>query len=360
MRSILAVNSVDKKMQKQSDMPEKFAAAWHGAEVCRKWCLSVVKDIAAEMEKSQEEVLEAKMQALAQMAGGKKNGTAWSEGLDKKVAWNSICTRVLDGTLMDIDPTKLRDWWMCEGSDMLSKIQNIQHMCGNMSCVLAGVVHFWHKKMGMYAPLCQIKPTPWGDGRVDECDGYLEQRTSEAIGRQACCIGQEGANYEEQWLLIGGLGHCEGACGFAQASAERIHRQRPRKARALAFAVGKSPGSFEGWEVEPADGKLKTLRFLMQQFRKLETLDFLPNSLEQKAWKVPKTYAKMKEPQPSPGLQQLAAWTCWRLPWKSSLERSKDGCWSLDKKQASTFRFLGRELRGREWGGEREREQTHT
>ena len=51
--------------------------------------------------------LQCAMQALKSIAGGRRDGAAWSDGVDKKTTWKTLSKKWGDGELMDVEPTDL-------------------------------------------------------------------------------------------------------------------------------------------------------------------------------------------------------------------------------------------------------------
>ena len=106
-RACLTMEGADKKMIKHKDMPKAFEVAWQMCMSYHAWCVTLVEGMVNELSRKASEIYENKRQALGLVAGGRKDGTSWTDQLGPKVTWKSISTRVVDGVLMDIAPNIL-------------------------------------------------------------------------------------------------------------------------------------------------------------------------------------------------------------------------------------------------------------
>ena len=107
MRSVLSMNAAETKMSKQEEMASNLCAAWDGAKTFKQWAMKIVETGVAQMQSRAQKHLDKVMTELSRVAGGKRNGTMWTDAWDKNVSWKSIAARVVEGSLFDIDASLL-------------------------------------------------------------------------------------------------------------------------------------------------------------------------------------------------------------------------------------------------------------
>ena len=103
-RSCLSVDASHVKMQKLKEKPDSFEKAWVLCKTYQDWCQKVVDEIVKELLQESETLHAEKSRALTLVAGGRRDGTTWTDQIGPKTSWKQLCMKVIDGVLMDISP----------------------------------------------------------------------------------------------------------------------------------------------------------------------------------------------------------------------------------------------------------------
>ena len=105
-RACLTMEGADAKMQKMKEMPVPFKQVWDMCMSHHVWCRELVEGMVTELLNLATAVHSDKMKTLALVAGGRRDGSSWTDQLGK-LSWKSISMKVIDGVLMDIAPNIL-------------------------------------------------------------------------------------------------------------------------------------------------------------------------------------------------------------------------------------------------------------